>query len=136
MTGIPNYFQTDNFRERRNSGESAGVRYDPESLLTGAEEAAGLGYHDKRVWPDAETYRLATEGKLTSEQIAQIAPRVRVAPKAPASNLSPFATGSAVGLEENPPRREIVFLGTLEDFLNALDGGAFDEALGGALKAA
>jgi hypothetical protein len=79
MTGIANYFQGDTFAERRNATPSAGVAYDPESLLTGAEIAAGLGYRDRRVWPDEETYKRAVEGRLTSEQVAAVAPRVRVA---------------------------------------------------------
>jgi hypothetical protein len=80
MTGIANYFQGDTFAERRNATPSAGVAYDPESLLTGAEIAAGLGYKDRRVWPDEETYKRAVEGRLTPEQVAAVAPRVKVAP--------------------------------------------------------
>lgn len=79
MTGIANYFQGDTFAERRNATPSAGVAYDPESLLTGSEEAAGLTYRDKRVWPDQETYRRALEGRLTPEQVAAVAPRVKIA---------------------------------------------------------
>ena len=79
MTGIANYFQSDTFSERRNSTPSAGVAYDPESLLTGAEEAAGLTYHDRRVWPSQALYQLAVEGKLTPSEVAAIAPRVKVA---------------------------------------------------------
>ena len=78
MTGVANYFQGDTFAERRNATPSAGVAYDPESLLTGAEAAAGLGYRDRRVWPDQETYKRALEGRLTPEQVAAVAPRVRV----------------------------------------------------------
>lgn len=78
MTGVANYFQGDTFRERRNATISSGVAYDPESLLTGEEEAAGLGYHDKRVWPSHEAYQMAIEGKFTPEQIATIAPRVKI----------------------------------------------------------
>ena len=77
MTGIPNYFATDNFAERRNATESAGVAYDPESLLTGGEEAAGLGYKDRRVWPSKEVFVRAVSGEYTPEQIAAIAPRVK-----------------------------------------------------------
>jgi len=79
MTGISNYFQGDTFSERRNNSPAAGVAYDPNSLLTGAEIAAGLGYNDPRVWPDTETYRRAVEGRFTPEQVASIAPRVKVA---------------------------------------------------------
>ena len=81
MTSEPslNHFTQDNFAERRNNSPSAGVAYDPESLLTGDEEAAGLTYRDKRVWQSEEAYREAVAGKYTPEQIAQIAPRVRIA---------------------------------------------------------
>lgn len=72
-----NYFRQDNFAERRNATESAGVGYDPESLLTGAEIAAGLTYHDKRQWPSEEVYKDAVAGKFTPEEIVSIAPRVK-----------------------------------------------------------
>jgi hypothetical protein len=50
--------------------------YDPESLLTGAEAAAGMTYtNSERVWPDAETRRKAARGQLTHDEIAQFAPR-------------------------------------------------------------
>ncbi len=89
MTGVANYFQGDTFAERRNATESAGVAYDPESLLTGAEIAAGLGYQDRRQWPDEETYRRALEGRFTPEQVASIAPRVKVlALPAPAPHVT------------------------------------------------
>ena len=84
MTGVANYFAGDTFQERRNATPSAGVAYDPESLLTGAEEAAGLTYRDKRVWPSEEAYKRAIEGRFTPEQIASIAPRVKVAQTAAA----------------------------------------------------
>ena len=82
MTGVANnYFATDTFRERRNSQPGAGVAYDPESLLTGAEEKAGLGYRDKRVWPNEETYTRAVSGGMTPEQVAAGAPRVKITEK-------------------------------------------------------
>ena len=77
-----NYFGRDNFKDRRNATESAGVHYDPESLLTGAEIAAGLGYSDRRVWPSEDIYREAVAGRMTPEQVAAIAPRVKIAPTA------------------------------------------------------
>lgn len=106
MTGIPNYFQTDNFLERRSGApEAYGVHYDPESLLTGGEIEVGLGYKDKRVWPDKATYDAAVAGKIPAHLIPSIAPRVKIS-TAPnqldallaSSGLSPFATGSAVGV--------------------------------------
>lgn len=107
MTGIPNYFAQDNFAERRSGGSEAyGVHYDPESLLTGAEAAAGLTYKDKRIWPDSDTYRAAVAGRISPELIPSIAPRVRIVTAGlnrltdllNSSGLSPFATGSAVGI--------------------------------------
>lgn len=70
-------FKQDLFQERRNASESAGNPYDPESLLTGAEIAAGLGYYDRRHWPSRELYRLAVSGRLTPDEVAKIAPRVK-----------------------------------------------------------
>ncbi len=107
MTGIPNYFQQDNFTARRSGAgaENFGVAYDPESLLTGSEVAAGLTYRDKRVWPDADTYKAAVAGKLDASLIPSIAPRVRIAATNErlnallnASGLSPFSSGSAFAL--------------------------------------
>ena len=86
MTGIPNYFQTDNFAARRSgAGEvNYGNAYDPESLLTGAEEAAGLTYRDKRIWPSTEVYREAVAGRISPDLIIpSIAPRVRILNAAP-----------------------------------------------------
>ncbi len=64
-------FTEDNFASRRTTGLNM---YDPESLLTGAEENAGFGYRDPRVWPSYDTYVKACEGAFTSEDIANIAP--------------------------------------------------------------
>lgn len=107
MTGIPNYFQTDNFAERRSGSETSyGVKFDPEALITGGEALVGLTYADKRVWPDAATYEAAVAGKIPTDLIPSIAPRVRIvatpfnrlADLLNASGLSPFATGSAIGV--------------------------------------
>lgn len=107
MTGIPNYFQTDNFTTRRAAEPTAyGVNYDPESLLTGAEAASGLTYADKRIWPSAEVYAEAVAGRISPELIPSIAPRVKVVDALAnrleallnSSGLSPFASGSAVAL--------------------------------------
>ena len=84
MTGFvneANQFAQDNFIERRNSSPAAGVAYDPDSLLTGAEQAAGLGYRDKREWPSPEAYQDAVAGKLTPDQVAEIAPRRKAIPE-------------------------------------------------------
>ena len=68
-------FAEDNFASRRTTGHNL---YDPESLLTGAEIEAGLGYKDPRVWPSYVTYIKACNGEFTSEQIASIAPRQKM----------------------------------------------------------
>lgn len=86
MTGIANYFQGDTFAERRRN-PTPGVAYDPESLLTGAEIAAGLTYADRRQWPDEATYRAAVEGRLTPEQVASAAPRIRTRPAVHVTSL-------------------------------------------------
>ncbi len=87
MTGIANYFQGDTFAERRNATSFAGVAHDPESLLTGSEIAAGLTYADRRQWPDEATYRAAVEGRLTPEQVASVAPRIRTRPAVHVTSL-------------------------------------------------
>lgn len=77
MWGQPyDYFTEDNFRQRRNSDESTGVAYNPESLITGGEVAAGVA-ECPRYWPDEETYKLAAAGKLTSEKVVELGPRIK-----------------------------------------------------------
>lgn len=72
-------FSQDLFALRRTGGpESYGNPYDPESLITGEETAAGITYDDPRVWPDFPTYQEAVAGRMTPEQIAQVAPRATV----------------------------------------------------------
>lgn len=66
------YFERDNFRSRRTTGHNL---YDPESLLTGAEVAAGLDYGHPRQWPDSKTYDRAVSGQIAPERIPDIAPR-------------------------------------------------------------
>lgn len=69
-------FDTDNFRQRRASQAGAGVAYDPESLITGAEIAQGLDYGDRRQWPNEETKQRAYRGEISIDEILIIAPRV------------------------------------------------------------
>lgn len=76
MNDINSKFERDNFTSRRTTGHNL---FDPESLLTGDEIARGLGYGDKRVWPDQETYERACAGLIPSKDIPAIAPRVREA---------------------------------------------------------
>lgn len=80
MTGVPNYFQQDNFAARRSGAGDVnyGNAYDPESLLTGAEAAAGLTYRDKRVWPSEALYKEAVAGRIAPDLIPSVAPRVRI----------------------------------------------------------
>lgn len=82
MANKLNYFEEDNFAARRSgAGENNyGNAYDPESLITGGEVAAGLTYEDKRVFPDEETYRRAVAGEIRPEDIPGVAPRVRKVP--------------------------------------------------------
>jgi len=57
--------------------------YDPESLLTGGEAAAGMTYtNSERAWPDAATRQKAAKGELTHDEIALLAPRQLISPKA------------------------------------------------------
>jgi len=73
---LPTGFEADNFAVRRTGGpNSYGVAYDPESLISGAEELAGLTYADKRLWPSREVYAAAVAGRLTPEDVLAIAPR-------------------------------------------------------------
>tara|TARA_R110000868_G_C10746658_1_gene752850 strand:+ start:574 stop:960 length:387 start_codon:yes stop_codon:yes gene_type:complete len=62
---------------RSNSPTSYGNPYDPESLMIGSEDQQGLTPYDKRLWPDLATYKEAVSGRLTSEEIVKIAPRVK-----------------------------------------------------------
>lgn len=71
---IQTYFERDNFTSRRTTGNNM---YDPESLLTGAEIEAGLGYGDLRQWPNQDTYDLAVHGLLPVDAIPTIAPRTK-----------------------------------------------------------
>lgn len=75
---FPSRFDRDNISERRAaSPEGFGVHYDPESLLTGAECAAGLDFvNSRRDWPNPETYLEAVAGRIPFSKIPVIAPRV------------------------------------------------------------
>jgi hypothetical protein len=70
-------FDSDNFAQRRASQKGAGVAYDPESLITGEEVAAGLTYHDKRDWfcLGERNRQAAHQGLITPEDVALAAPR-------------------------------------------------------------
>lgn len=73
---FPSHFEEDNFNERRASCVGAGVAYDPESLISGAELSVGLDYRNsKRHWRNETHYLAAVKGWLTTEQILISAPR-------------------------------------------------------------
>lgn len=97
-----NPFKQDNFAERRNSSPSAGVAYDPESLLTEGEVRAGLSYGDKRVWPSQELYLKAVSGLLSSEQIVAIGPRVKIQPNGNEIKSPPLEIPSTTELIARP----------------------------------
>ena len=63
--------------------------YDPESLLTGAEEEAGMTYENsRRNWPDEATHAKAISGYLTTEEILRVAPRALINLDAIVSSLA------------------------------------------------
>lgn len=66
-------FDKDNFTSRRTTGHNL---FDPDSLLTGAEEAAGLTYaNSSRKFPDAETREKVIRGEVSQEEVAKLYPR-------------------------------------------------------------
>ena len=68
--------QEDQYAQRHaNSPDAYGNPYDPESLFANSEEP--LGYHDHRLFPTLDSYKDAVAGKLSSEEILRIAPRVK-----------------------------------------------------------
>jgi hypothetical protein len=70
-------FKQDLFEIRRTNQVGAGVPYDPESLISGDEEAQGMTYiNSHREWPNEESYAMATEGRMTTEEILAFHPRV------------------------------------------------------------
>lgn len=71
---IQSKFEKDNFSSRRTTGHNL---YDPESLLTGAEVAAGFTFDNShRDWPTEEAYDDAVAGRIGVESIPHVAPRV------------------------------------------------------------
>lgn len=73
---FPNVFSQDLFPARR---MPSGNPYDPESLLTGAEVEAGMTYtNSRRAWATEAEYHRAVQGEMTTEEILEAAPRVRI----------------------------------------------------------
>lgn len=70
----------DTFEIRRANGRGAGVPYDPDSLLTGEDVEAGLGYEDARDrgadWEHQDSlWQRAIRGEFSQEQIVELFPR-------------------------------------------------------------
>lgn len=75
---FPDAFTSDTFSQRRNHG-SVGNAYNPESLITYGEIAAGMTYlNSRRDWPTRAAYDLAVQGLLSVEDIIRFAPRVLI----------------------------------------------------------
>lgn len=71
------FFVNDLFEMRRNATHASGNPYDPESLLSGKEASLGMTYDNShREWPNEESYMLAVEGRMSSEEILLMHPRV------------------------------------------------------------
>lgn len=71
------YFAEDNFVARRSGAgpSNFGNAYDPESLLTGGEIAAGKGYLNPREGKDDPLYLAAIAGKFPVAEISVLFPR-------------------------------------------------------------
>jgi hypothetical protein len=73
---FPSLFVKDNFTSRRTTGHNL---LDPDSLISGAEIAAGLTYHNSsRNWNDHAHYIAACSGQITTEQVLASAPRIHL----------------------------------------------------------
>ena len=65
--------------------------HDPESLISGAESAAGMTYtNSHREYPSESVYFDAVHGRIDCDEIIRIAPRVR--------NFSHYEIERAFGL--------------------------------------
>lgn len=71
------FFERDNFLARRSGAgpSNFGNAYDPNSLLTGAEIEAGLGYEHPRDLSHGPSVRAAVAGKVAVEDIPTLLPR-------------------------------------------------------------
>lgn len=66
-------FAKDNFTSRRTTGHNL---FDPDSLLSGAEESQGLTYgNSSRKFPDVETREAVIRGEVSQADILQLYPR-------------------------------------------------------------
>lgn len=83
---FPSLFEGDNFTIRRATGHNM---YDPESLISGAEIAAGMTYtNSRRNWMSEQHYLNAAAGLIACESILRNAPRVLV--NIPSLNLTQY----------------------------------------------
>jgi hypothetical protein len=83
---FPSSFTKDNFKSRRTTGHNL---HDPESLITGADIAAGFTYtNSARDWGSQQEYTIAVLGHLTCEQIVCRAPRVLLTKPAHINSLT------------------------------------------------
>ena len=71
---FPSRFNRDNFTSRRTTGHNM---YDPECLMSGAEDRAGYTYtNSARDWDNEAHYLRAVLQEITPEEILFEAPRV------------------------------------------------------------
>jgi hypothetical protein len=71
--GMLDRFENDNFTSRRTTGHNM---FDPESLMSGEEEARGMTYtNSRRVWPSADVELDAIEGRIDTDEVLRVAPR-------------------------------------------------------------
>ena len=79
MENVQTYFAQDNFSTRRTTGHNM---LDPESLITGAELAAGFTYKNShrafdshRVFDSQSLYDAVVSGDIAAHLVPQFAPR-------------------------------------------------------------
>lgn len=74
MQPIKTSFDKDNFTSRRTTGHNL---FDPESLITGAEEEKGFTYlNSHRHYPSDEVREAIVRGDIPASKVPEIAPRV------------------------------------------------------------
>ena len=70
---IETSFEKDNFTSRRTTGHNL---FDPDSLLSGEEEAKGLTYaNSSRKFPSAEVRESVIRGEMAQADILKLYPR-------------------------------------------------------------
>ena len=72
-SGVVTYFDQDNFSTRRTTGHNM---LDPESIISGAELAAGFTYNNShRVFRDQAQYDAVVSGQIPAYELPNVAPR-------------------------------------------------------------